>query len=45
METLSGRSGEVVQMLERRPVDICCVRETRFRGKSVKMISWKMHRV
>ena len=28
-------------MLERRSVDIVCVQETRFRGKSVRMISGK----
>ena len=28
-------------MLERSSVDICCVQETKFRGKSVRMISTK----
>ena len=27
-------SGEIVEMLEHRSVDICCVQETRFRRKS-----------
>ena len=28
-------------MLEHRSVDICCLLETRFRGKSVRIISGK----
>ena len=28
--TLRGRSREIVEMLECRSVDICCVKETRF---------------
>ena len=32
--TLRGRSGEII-------VNICCVQETRFRGKSVRIVSWK----
>ena len=32
--TLKGRSGEIV-------VQICCVQETRFRKKSVRMVSGK----
>ena len=27
--TLRGRAGEVVKMLERRSVDVCCVQEVR----------------
>ena len=37
--TFRGRPGKIVEMLERRSLDICFVQETRFRGKSVKMIS------
>ena len=33
--TLRGSSGEVVEMLERRSVNIYCLQEARFRGKSV----------
>ena len=39
--TLRSRLGEIVEMLELRSLDICCVQETRFRGKSVRMISGK----
>ena len=28
-------------MLEHRPVDICCIQEIKFSGKSVRMISGK----
>ena len=35
--TIKGRSLEVVETLERRKVDICCVQETRFRGKSARV--------
>ena len=41
METLRGRSGEAVEMLEHRTVDICCIQEIKFSGKSVRMISGK----
>ena len=41
MRSLRGRTGEIIEMLERRSVDIVCVQETRFRGKSVRMISGK----
>ena len=41
MEALRGKSGEIVEILERMSLDICCVQETRFRGKSVKMVSGK----
>ena len=39
--TLRASSGELAGMLGRRSVDICCLLETRFRGKSVKIISEK----
>lgn len=32
--TLRGRSRDIADMLERMSVDISCVQETRFRGKS-----------
>ena len=41
MVTLRNRSREIVQLLERRSVDICCVQETIFKGRSVRMISGK----
>ena len=41
MEALRGKSGEIVKILERMSLDICCVQETRFRGKSIKMVSGK----
>jgi len=28
--TMSGRDGEVIDMLERRKIDICCLQETRW---------------
>ena len=31
-----GKSREVVEMLARRNVDICCVQETRYRGAGSK---------
>ena len=39
--TLGGSSGELVEMLEHRSVEICCLLETRFRGKSVRKINGK----
>ena len=39
MGTLSGRSREIVEMLELRSLVTCCVQESRFRGKSVRIIS------
>ena len=39
--TMCGRANEVVETLERRHVDICCVQETRWRGGSARMISGK----
>lgn len=41
MGTIRDRSGEIAEMLERRSVEICCVHQTRFRGKSLRMISEK----
>ena len=42
--TMSGRAGEVVETLERRKIDICCVQETRWRGGSARMITGKENR-
>ena len=42
--SMKGRSGEVVETLERRKVDICCVQETRWRGCSARMIQGKESR-
>ena len=39
--TLRGRSGEVVETLERRNLDICCVQEVRWRGASARMLTGK----
>ena len=39
--TMSGRGSEVVEMLTRRKVDICCVQETRWRGGSARKIEGK----
>ena len=36
--TMVGKSREVVEMLARRRVDICCVQETRYRGAGTKTI-------
>ena len=36
--TMVGKSREVVEMLARRNVDICCVQETRYRGAGSKTI-------
>ena len=39
--TLRCRSGEIVEMLERRTVHFCRVNEIRFRGNSTRMFSGK----
>ena len=39
--TMSGRSNEVVEMLTRRGVDVCCLQETRWRGGSARKIEGK----
>ena len=41
---MKGRSLEVVETLERRNIDICCVQETRFRGKSARLFEGKESR-
>ena len=39
--SLTGRSNEIVEMLSRRKIDICCLQETRWRGGSARLISGK----
>ena len=36
--TMTGKAAEVVDMMMRRKVDVCCVQETRWKGEGVKMI-------
>ena len=38
MGTLLGRSREVVEMLGRRNVHICCLQEVRYRGQGTKYL-------
>ena len=33
---MRGRSNEIVEMLSRRLIDICCVQEARWRGESAQ---------
>ena len=42
--TLRGRAGEIVEMLERRSVDVCCVQEVRWRGASVRFVEGRRAR-
>ena len=42
--TLRGRAGEVVEMLERRSVDVCPVQEVRWRGASVRFVEGRSAR-
>ena len=37
MGTMSGRSGEVVDMVSRRRLDFCCLQETRWKGGSARV--------
>ena len=37
MGTLTGRSGEIAEVLERR-VKVCCVQETRWKGDRARVI-------
>ena len=39
--TMSSRSNEVVEMLSRRGVDVCCLQETRWRGGGARKIEGK----
>ena len=36
--TLTGRSGEIAEVLERRRVKVCCVQETRWKGYGARVI-------
>ncbi len=36
--SLSGRSGELVQALERRKLKVCCFQRTRWKGEGAKML-------
>ena len=42
--TLRGKSSKIVEMLERRKVDACCMQEHRLRGRSVRMVEGKAAR-
>ena len=39
--TLSGRAGEIIETLNQRKIDICCVQEVRWRGASTRTITGK----
>lgn len=41
MGVFRGELGEILEILEHRSVEICCVEETRFRGMSVRITSEK----
>ncbi len=51
--SVTDRSEEILEVLGRRKVDICCVQETRWKGKGVRMLGgtetrykffWQGHR-
>ena len=42
--TLRGRADELVEMLERRSADVCCVQEVRWRGASVRFVEGRRAR-
>ena len=42
MGSLTGRSGEIAEALERRKVKVCCVQETRWKGEGSRMLRTKM---
>ena len=42
--SMVGRSREVVEMLARRKVDICCVQEVQYKGEGCKMFDWEEER-
>ncbi|XP_029647133.1 craniofacial development protein 2-like [Octopus sinensis] len=44
VSTLKGRSGEIVEMLEWRRVDVCCFQEVRWQESSAKFLTGKRHR-
>jgi exonuclease III len=39
--SLTGRAGEVVEVLERRGIDLCCLQETRWKGSGTDWIPGK----
>ena len=39
--TMRGRAAEIVEMLSRQNIDICCVQETRWKGESARKIMGK----
>ena len=41
VDTLRGTSSEVVETVSRRSVDLCCLKEVRWRGASARMIVGK----
>ena len=41
VETLRSRFEEIAEMLERTSVDNCCVQDSKFRGKVVRMTGGK----
>ena len=41
VDTLRNRSNEVVEMVSRRGVDLCCLQEVRWHGASARMIDGK----
>ena len=38
VSSMVGRSGEVVDTLHRRKIDLCCAQETRWKGESARML-------
>ena len=36
--SMSGRSGEVIDMVQRRGLDFCCLQETRWKGGNAQML-------
>ena len=39
--SMTGRSGEVADALERRKVKVCCVQETRWKGEGTRILRTK----
>ena len=39
--TMRGRSGEVVEVLTSRKIDVCCVQEVRWKGASARIVTGK----
>ena len=42
--SIRGRSGELVEVMARRRVDVCCIQEVRYRGESARLITGKNNR-